>query len=188
MSDNKENINQKEEKPDVLSKKQGKKFLSVYIVGLFGFAIILIMLSYLTQMRANETISETNTALAGSENKMMQLQEQLANQQTKIDELTAEVDALIDVKVQLATANDTIEKLNLELSVSTEAEEHLEAELESMRNFFLAEKYYRYGEYDKLDTLFELINEGYLTTEMQSELKIIKDNIEDSEENNNDWY
>lgn len=45
-------------------KRQGKHFIVVYIIGLFSVALVLILLSYLTQVRADEQLASKDSELS----------------------------------------------------------------------------------------------------------------------------
>lgn len=74
------------------NKNNNRKFLSFYIIGLFSLAIIIILLSYLTQVRAKETINEQISALQGTERKVSELQTQLQTQTERLNKLSKELE------------------------------------------------------------------------------------------------
>lgn len=84
-------------------KKQSKRFLVVYIIGLFSVALVLILLSYLTQVRANRQlesyknqVSEQTSVAQGAQQQMDALQNTVQEQQKRIDEMTEAVQAIRD--------------------------------------------------------------------------------------------
>ncbi len=90
------------------AKKHSKRFLVVYIIGLFSVALVLILLSYLTQVRANKQLATlqdqvtTQTTVAqGAQQQIQQLQTTLEEQQKK---LAVQSDAIATVRAQLAVA------------------------------------------------------------------------------------
>lgn len=74
------------------NKNNNRKFLSFYIIGLFSLAIVIILLSYLTQVRAKETINEQISALQGTERKVSELQTQLQTQTERLNKLSKELE------------------------------------------------------------------------------------------------
>lgn len=74
------------------NKNNNRKFLSFYIIGLFSLAIVIILLSYLTQVRAKETINEQISALQGTERKVSQLQTELQSQTERLNKLSKELE------------------------------------------------------------------------------------------------
>lgn len=103
------------------TKKHSKRFLVVYIIGLFSVALVLILLSYLTQVRANKQLASlqdqvtTQTTFAqGAQQQIQQLQTTLEEQQKK---LTVQSDAIGIVRRQLAVPEnekmvDAVDLLN----------------------------------------------------------------------------
>lgn len=99
-------------------KKQSKRFLVVYIIGLFSVALVLILLSYLTQVRANkqlasyqDKINEQMNVAQGAQQQMLVLQSTLEEQQKKLErqdaairEIREELQVQQDVKVEQAVA------------------------------------------------------------------------------------
>jgi septal ring factor EnvC (AmiA/AmiB activator) len=74
-------------------KKQSKNFIFFYVLALFLVALVLILLSYLTQVRAdrevenlNSRLTEQVSATAGVQAKVGVLQETLEEQETQLDE------------------------------------------------------------------------------------------------------
>lgn len=83
------------------NKKHGKRFLAVYIIGLFSIALVLILLSYLTQVRAGEQLedmrSQVNQQAAvaqGATQQMQTLQSTVEEQQKVIKQQQEEQKAL----------------------------------------------------------------------------------------------
>lgn len=74
------------------NKNNNRKFLSFYIIGLFSLAIVIILLSYLTQVRAKETINEQISVLQGTERKVSELQTQLQTQTERLNKLSKELE------------------------------------------------------------------------------------------------
>lgn len=74
-------------------KKIGKKYLAFYIIGLFSVALVLILLSYITQLRADKQLANLNSELAerdltvqGVQKKLIVLQETVSKQEQTITE------------------------------------------------------------------------------------------------------
>ncbi len=93
-----------EDKKPESTKKQSKHFLSVYIVGLFSIALVLILLSYLTQVRAGKQLQEMNAELSqqtsaaqGATQKMNVLQTTVEEQSKTITEQTELLDELMQL-------------------------------------------------------------------------------------------
>ncbi len=81
------------------NQKKGKNFLSVYIIGLFGIALVLILISYATQLRADSQLSaldsklnEQVNAVQGANARVEALQATLADQEETIQALEAEIE------------------------------------------------------------------------------------------------
>lgn len=103
------------------AKKHSKRFLVVYIIGLFSVALVLILLSYLTQVRANKQLASlqdqvtTQTTVAqGAQQQIQQLQTTLEEQQKK---LAVQSDAIATVRAQLGVQEgekmvDAVNQLN----------------------------------------------------------------------------
>lgn len=69
------------------NKKLSKRYLAFYIIGLFSVALVIILLSYLTQLQADRELANMNTALQQKESTMQGVQEKLvALQQTVKDQ------------------------------------------------------------------------------------------------------
>ncbi|MCB6366022.1 hypothetical protein LI291_07540 [Intestinibacillus massiliensis] len=82
-------------------KKQSKRFLAVYIIGLFSVALVLILLSYLTQVRADRQLASKDTQLneqisatQGAVQKMETLQATSEEQRKQIEAQQKVLDAL----------------------------------------------------------------------------------------------
>lgn len=85
------------------TKKQSRRFLVVYIVGLFSVALVLILLSYFTQVRANEQlanmkseVSEQTTVAQGAQQQMLALQSIVEQQQGQIEKYQIEMQEIRD--------------------------------------------------------------------------------------------
>ncbi len=100
MSEQEPNIEQKT-KEQQKQIKRSRKFLSLYIIGLFSVALVLIILSYLTQVRANDLnsqLGEQITVAQGAQERVEQLQKTNTDQSNKIKELEAEVERLTPIE------------------------------------------------------------------------------------------
>lgn len=83
------------------TQRQAKHFMAFYIIALFSIALVLILLSYLTQVRADDQIASAKTQLQeqvsatqGIQAKMEVLQESNNEQAQHIAELEQEIEAL----------------------------------------------------------------------------------------------
>lgn len=81
-------------------KKISKRYLAFYIIGLFCVALVLILLSYVTQLRAdrqlasmNSELAQKNTTVQGVQEKVVVLQQTLEEQKAALDQAQAELDA-----------------------------------------------------------------------------------------------
>lgn len=75
------------------NKKISKRYLAFYIIGLFSVALVLILLSYVTQFRAdkqlaslNSELAQKNTTVQGVQEKLLVLQDTVAQQEQVIQE------------------------------------------------------------------------------------------------------
>lgn len=80
------------------AKGKSKHFLVVYIIGLFSVALVLILLSYLTQVRANKQLASLQTQVTeqtnvaqGAQQQMITLQNTVQEQQKRMDEMSAAI-------------------------------------------------------------------------------------------------
>lgn len=98
------------EQPDKRGKKQSKRFLVIYIIGLFSVALVLILLSYLTQVRANKQlesyknqVSEQTSVAQGAQQQMAALQSTLEEMQKT---LNRQNEAIQTIRKGLDVASD----------------------------------------------------------------------------------
>lgn len=82
-------------------KKVSKRYLAFYIIGLFSVALVLILLSYVTQLRADRQLANMNSELAqkdttvqGVQEKVVTLQQTVEEQKTALDKAQSELDAI----------------------------------------------------------------------------------------------
>ena len=73
-------------------KKISKRYLAFYVIGLFCVALVLILLSYLTQLRADRQLASMNSALAQKDTTVQGVQEKVVALQKTVEEQTAELD------------------------------------------------------------------------------------------------
>lgn len=121
------------------NKRVSKRYLAFYIIALFSVALVIILLSYLTQLRADRELANMNTALAqkdttvqGTQEKMIALQDTLQQQaaeletmQKQLDEIRAELGTegeLLPAVQQRMDEHDAYQKL-LELGIAAAKEE-----------------------------------------------------------------
>lgn len=91
-------------------KRQSRRFLVFYIVGLFSVALVLILLSYLTQVRANKQleslqtkVTEQTSVAQGAQQQMLTLQNTVQEQQKRLDDTNA---AISNIREKLDVATD----------------------------------------------------------------------------------
>lgn len=82
-------------------KRQSKRFLAVYIIGLFSVALVLILLSYVTQVRADRQLESKDSQLnaqisatKGAVQKIETLQATAEEQRKQLDAQKKELEAL----------------------------------------------------------------------------------------------
>lgn len=80
---------------------KSKRFLAFYIIALFSVALVIILLSYLTQLRADRELANMNSALAqkdttvqGVQEKMVALQDTVEQQAKELETLQQQLDAV----------------------------------------------------------------------------------------------
>ncbi len=110
-------------------KKQASHFMAFYIVGLFSIALVLILLSYLTQARADDQIAHAET----------QLQEQVSATQG----IQAKMEILQESYNEQA---QQISALEMALRDMEAAREELEEQLEAQSGLLRACQYARTAE------------------------------------------
>ena len=83
------------------NKKISKRYLAFYIIGLFSVALVLILLSYVTQLRAdkqlaslNSELAERDTTVQGVQQKLLVLQETVSTQDATIKEKEQQISEL----------------------------------------------------------------------------------------------
>lgn len=83
------------------NKKISKRYLAFYIIGLFSVALVLILLSYLTQLRADKQLANLNSELAekditvqGVQQKLLVLQDTVAKQEETLKSQEEQISAL----------------------------------------------------------------------------------------------
>ncbi len=84
-----EPANTQSEPDKTQAQKQGRRFLTFYIIALFSIALVLIGMSYVTQVKANRLnsqLTEQTTAAQGAKAKAEKLQALVADQQKTIEE------------------------------------------------------------------------------------------------------
>ena len=83
------------------NKKISKRYLAFYIIGLFSVALVLILLSYVTQLRAdkqlaslNSELAERDTTVQGVQQKLLVLHETVSSQDATIKEKEQQISEL----------------------------------------------------------------------------------------------
>lgn len=89
------------------NKRISKRYLAFYIIGLFSVALVLILLSYVTQLRAdkqlaslNSELAERDTTVQGVQQKLLVLQETVASQDETIkaqEQQTSELRTMLNM-------------------------------------------------------------------------------------------
>lgn len=136
---------EKDKSPD--QKKQASHFMAFYVVALFSIALVLILLSYLTQVRADDQIAnaenqlqEQVSATQGIQAKMEIIQEASNEQALRIAELEqslAEAEkAAADLDKRSAAQSQLVKVCGLALAGETEL---LKAELDHLISTYTLE-------------------------------------------------
>lgn len=160
------------------SKQKSKKFLAFYIIGLFSVALVLIMLSYLTQVRANKQVnalgyqlSEQKTAATGAKEKAEQLQNMVDEQKQQFEETKKKLE-------QLQAAQSTLQAQYSSQSDELQKREKVAGALDML---WQLEKNYRMKKYAAardLIVVFEEYYDGALTGKSLEEYTRIKNALE----------
>ena len=117
-------------------KKHSRRFMVFYVIALFSIALVLILLSYLTQVRAgrqlvnlSNELNQQATVAQGAQQQMESLQTQVQEQKKQLDELNKQLDevrSLLDADEgdDLAAAIEQLndERAALELLAQAESE------------------------------------------------------------------
>lgn len=74
-------------------KKLSKRYLAFYIIGLFSIALVIILLSYLTQVRASRELDVMNSQLKQKDSTMQGTQERLVTLQDTVKEQAEKLEA-----------------------------------------------------------------------------------------------
>lgn len=97
-----------------LSPQKSKKFLAFYIIGLFSVALVLIILSYLTQVRANmqmdvlgNQLNEQIHAASGAKEKAEQLQNLIDDQKKKLKDNEEKIAEMEKAQQDLQAKHDS---------------------------------------------------------------------------------
>ncbi len=88
------------------TKKQSKRYLAFYIIGLFCVALVLILLSYLTQLRADRQLASMNSELAQRDSTVQGVQAKVETLQQTLEEQAA---ALEQANSQLQSIRTALE-------------------------------------------------------------------------------
>ena len=83
-----------EEKKHDCEQPKSKRYLAFYIIGLFSVALVIILLSYLTQLRADRELANMNTALAQKDTTVQGVQEKMVALQDTVEEQAAQIEKL----------------------------------------------------------------------------------------------
>lgn len=83
-----------EEKKHDCEQPKSKRYLAFYIIGLFSVALVIILLSYLTQLRADRELANMNNALAQKDTTVQGVQEKMVALQDTVEEQAAQIEKL----------------------------------------------------------------------------------------------
>lgn len=144
------------DEPQEPQKKQSKRFLAVYIIGLFSVALVLILLSYLTQVRAGKQLEALNSqlnaqtsAVQGAEQRMQNLQATLEEQNRKLQEQKAQLAALAAIfqgEGEMADQAKLLQERYIALDALQQVRRKLEAGDQEGARTLLAKMTASYGE------------------------------------------
>lgn len=153
---------------------KNKKFLLGYAIALFSMALILIIMSYLSQMKAETQIQKLNEELfttQGSLKKLESMTELTSEQAKKIEEITKELDACKD-KI------NELEEKNAEYALAAGETGIYEKTIKAYEYFWQLEKDYRTKFYTKSREMIDTIETGgyaqYLSADAAGEYEKIK--------------
>lgn len=95
------------------AKKSSKRFLVIYCLAIFVFAVALILITYISQTRS----AEATDAL---QNKLTDAQQQALTTQTSLDQLLVEFESLKTTNAELTAENETLtaEKIDIEAKLA----------------------------------------------------------------------
>lgn len=152
--------------------QESKRYLVFYVIALFSVALVLILLSYLTQVKADRELAnmgvqlqQQTTAVEGAQARMELLQDSLAKQEETIAALEKEADKRKEeLADQIARADDYLEKY-MAVSMLLEGQElEKQGKLKEAKEI-AASMEKRFGA-DRLDGM----GEDDLLTEAQAEI------------------
>lgn len=83
-----------EEKKHDCEQHKSKRYLAFYIIGLFSVALVIILLSYLTQLRADRELANMNDALAQKDTTVQGVQAKVTALQDKVEEQSQQIEKL----------------------------------------------------------------------------------------------
>ena len=145
-----------DEKPKIA---KNRKFLMGYAIALFSMALILIVMSYLSQMKAENQIQLLNQQISttqGSLNKLETLTELTREQSDKIEELTKQLE---DAEAKIKDLEDK----NTEYTLATGETGIYAKTIKAYEYFWQLEKLYRTKYYTKSREIIKLIDSGGYT-------------------------
>ena len=95
------------------AKKSSKRFLVIYCLAIFVFAVALILITYVSQTRS----AEATDAL---QDKLTDAQQQALTTQTSLDQLLVEFESLKTSNAELTAENETLtsEKIDIEAKLA----------------------------------------------------------------------
>ncbi|GEM_PF-6798342 len=135
---------------------KNRRFLIGYAIALFSMALILIIMSYLSQIKAENQIQKLNEQISttqGSLKKLESLTELTTEQAQKIEEITKE---LQEAKEQI----ETLEKKNAEYTLATGETGIYAKTIKAYEYFWQLEKLYRTRYYTKSREIIKEIESG----------------------------
>lgn len=108
-----------EKKHDCEQKKNSKRFLAFYIIALFSVALVIILLSYLTQLRADRELANMNDALAQKDTTVQGVQEKMVALQDTVEQQSAQIQTMQEQLKEVRTRLEAGEQDDL-LAVLTQ--------------------------------------------------------------------
>lgn len=147
-----------DETAGALSKQKSKKFLAVYIIGLFSVALVLILLSYLTQVRANQQVDALGHQLTQQANVAEGAKANAEKLQKRVTEQEQELAAL---RGQLEEANAQLESVKQGQASAQEQITKKDTRIAALDDFWKLERAYRQKKYTSAQEMIDAMEEKY---------------------------
>lgn len=113
-----------EEKKHENEQPKSKRYLAFYIIGLFSVALVIILLSYLTQLRADRELANMNNALAQKDTTVQGVQEKMVALQDTVEEQAAQIEKLEQQLAGVRTELEAGEEDDLTALIQQRMDEH----------------------------------------------------------------